>query len=383
MTSPKAIKSSTVKMASNQFNEGQLVFLKGDYELDQADLDKLVTNGPMSEGTLDHPALILGVSADGSQYHITTISAYSWGPLNNYQPPWKQSCHSQKEEQDFRALVGSEKPNNKYDHLHLEGGRKCPKSKASWIYIQRTYLVPSTALKIWWTTRNAPLDMTQQSLADLTQHMEARNKNYCQQRDKLRGQSYHQPQHQPRPTRGFQCQGPANNHRATTSNRRSTSPGTSSDDSSSNFPPSPPTASSARYTPPHARTASSATGSLAQPALPPMTHSNPAATTTTTKESTTTAASTTTKAAPTTPVASTGKPLWSAIAAKKPDSPPVQPKPVVAVPNQRAQRPTLRTRVSSIPSKPLYWFQHNEHHGSYHNHEGPTPSMKTSTIQVS
>ncbi|CAJ2512232.1 Uu.00g052470.m01.CDS01 [Anthostomella pinea] len=79
--------------------------------------------------------------------------------------------------------------------------------------------------------------------------------------------------------RGFQCQGPANNHRVTptTSNWRSTSPGTAStgsDDSSTYFPASTPTASSATYVPPHARTAST----------------------------TTTAASTTNTAAPTTPI---------------------------------------------------------------------------------
>ncbi|CAJ2508408.1 Uu.00g134340.m01.CDS01 [Anthostomella pinea] len=64
--------------------------------------------------------------SQAAQRDITTISAYSSSSSNNNLPPWKQPCHRHKKVQDFRAVDGSEKPNNGNDHLYLEGGRQCP-----------------------------------------------------------------------------------------------------------------------------------------------------------------------------------------------------------------------------------------------------------------
>jgi hypothetical protein len=99
-----------------------------------------------SEGAAGHPVIILDRTDDYQHFIVTTVSAYSSGPHNNYLPPWQKLNHRNKQPNGFRAFEGSERPNRKCQHLRLADNMKWPKPETSWVYINSPLLVPGTDL---------------------------------------------------------------------------------------------------------------------------------------------------------------------------------------------------------------------------------------------
>ncbi|KAI1498108.1 hypothetical protein F5X99DRAFT_412384 [Biscogniauxia marginata] len=157
---------------------GDIAFLRDANEFNAEDHDNLIGTNYLHISATCHPVIILGRSADYGHYLVTTISAYSSGPGNNYLPPWEQACHSFKPVDGFRAFEGSARPSSSHrPYLRLADGMSCPKIRTSWVYIHHVSIVPARTLKIF---DKAPrqLRMTPESLADLLDHMQAKSRKF-------------------------------------------------------------------------------------------------------------------------------------------------------------------------------------------------------------
>ncbi|OTA90535.1 hypothetical protein M434DRAFT_33515 [Hypoxylon sp. CO27-5] len=128
------------------WQNGDIAFLKGTEDFNQADYDALIESGYLHQGATRHPVIILEHSKDYKHFLITTVSAYCSSKENDFLPPWKQSIHRKKSQRDFRAFNGSEKPISRKDYLELVDGQSFPKFKTSWVYTPVSYVVPSSVL---------------------------------------------------------------------------------------------------------------------------------------------------------------------------------------------------------------------------------------------
>jgi hypothetical protein len=116
---------------------------------------------------------------------ITTVSAYGSGPENDYLAPWNQDRHYGKARVDFRSFAGSERPTPQFPPLFLRSGEAMRKPHASWVYIQRAWVVPTTVLGRFDSVTGADVvGLTPDSLNDLRTHMAARCRAWpsCQRR---------------------------------------------------------------------------------------------------------------------------------------------------------------------------------------------------------
>ncbi|KAI1774034.1 hypothetical protein F4818DRAFT_442784 [Hypoxylon cercidicola] len=153
--------------------KGEVAFLKSAEELCDADRSTLARYVP--EKALEHPVIILDQNTTSKEYVVTTVSAYSSGPWNSFQPPWDQPCHKNKTRAAFLAFAGSEKPSKTQKHLELQQG--CwPKPQASWVYSGSFHVVPASALREF--RRRSRLRMTQDSFRQLLDAM-TKNSNFA------------------------------------------------------------------------------------------------------------------------------------------------------------------------------------------------------------
>ncbi|KAK5661202.1 hypothetical protein OQA88_11093 [Cercophora sp. LCS_1] len=166
---------------THQWRAGDIAFLKPEVEFTDAEYQDLRKpsawhpEGYLHGRATGHPVIIVSrISANSTHVTVTTVSAYSSGPANDFLPPWKQNVHRHKNRLDFRSFRGSEVvPGTKYPALTLRGGKAMPKPQASWVYIQSYWVVPLTVLKEF----NKPTELLQvdtTSLASLRTHMAAR-----------------------------------------------------------------------------------------------------------------------------------------------------------------------------------------------------------------
>ncbi|KAI1400017.1 hypothetical protein F4819DRAFT_463122 [Hypoxylon fuscum] len=152
------------------WEDGDIAFLKGVDEFSDAQYRTLVEPGYLRERATKHPVIILEHSPDSKHFLVTTVSAYSSDASNRYRPPWDQPCHSDKTRDDFRAFAGSKRPNDLRPDLQLKEGQSFPKPKTSWVYARNYFVVPASVLKKF-GKGPARLQMTQESLKDLKDHM--------------------------------------------------------------------------------------------------------------------------------------------------------------------------------------------------------------------
>ncbi|KAI4600463.1 hypothetical protein KJ359_000818 [Pestalotiopsis sp. 9143b] len=153
-----------------QIREGQVSFLKSSDAFSRLDYDCLIASGNLPARATCHPVVVLRYRPNATHAVVTTISAYSSGDFNNNRAPWKQHCHRSKEPNEFRAFVGSERPNQKRAHLALQGGKMMPKPKVSWVHVRTAFVVPITTLG-WYNKSGTTLHLTEGSLEDLRNHM--------------------------------------------------------------------------------------------------------------------------------------------------------------------------------------------------------------------
>ncbi|KAI1843028.1 hypothetical protein JX266_010717 [Neoarthrinium moseri] len=153
-----------------KWETGDIALLKSAHHFDDTDYHCLVNSGYIPKTALGNPVIILSRKSDDATHAVViSVSAYGSGYYNNYLPPWKQTCHSGKRQNDFRAFDGSECPNER-STLYLENGDLLPKPQASWVYIQTPFVVPITTLGKF-NKGNRRLRMTEESRVDLWTHM--------------------------------------------------------------------------------------------------------------------------------------------------------------------------------------------------------------------
>ncbi|KAI0382161.1 hypothetical protein F5Y04DRAFT_279944 [Hypomontagnella monticulosa] len=155
---------------SGNWQEGDIAFFKSIDDFNPAEQEALIDTEYIHPGATGHPVIILECSNDSKYFLVTTISAYSSGPDNDYLPPWQQEHHSMKSAAAFRAFSGSVRPDCQQKHLFLEGKARLPKPKTSWVYTRTIFVVPSSTLKCFDKT-SQQLRMTQASLKDLLSHI--------------------------------------------------------------------------------------------------------------------------------------------------------------------------------------------------------------------
>ncbi|KAI8959330.1 hypothetical protein F5Y11DRAFT_350593 [Daldinia sp. FL1419] len=156
------------------WQDGSIAYLKHHSELSDELYHTLIVSGYVNQAATGHPVIILERSEDCRFYLVTTISAYSSGPFNNYLPPWKQFYHRRKHRGSFRAFIGSARPDRRRPYLQLEGGATLPKPQTSWVYTRNPFVVPSSALRIFdkvqGVLEGTVARMTRSSLEDLLGH---------------------------------------------------------------------------------------------------------------------------------------------------------------------------------------------------------------------
>lgn len=177
------------------WQKGEIAFLKPAVAMEPADRHDLVASGYIPERACCHPVIVLERAGPAATHClVTTVSAYSASAENNFVPPWRQRAHSRKHRQDFRAFDGSVRPppdttttapsqpqqqQQQHALLRLCDGRRMPKPRASWVYVQTCWVVPVAVLGHFDKAgAGPPLRMTADSLADLRSHMAARSKAY-------------------------------------------------------------------------------------------------------------------------------------------------------------------------------------------------------------
>lgn len=112
-------------------------------------------------------ALITPISSHGSRANSVSVSTGA------RKLPWDRKSNRHKKPEHYRALCHSPRPNERYDSLQLEDGATLPMSHASWIDIQKVWVVPLSLLRPFsidggpqWLPR-----LRRDSLIDLRGHM--------------------------------------------------------------------------------------------------------------------------------------------------------------------------------------------------------------------
>ncbi|KUI66492.1 hypothetical protein VM1G_01622 [Cytospora mali] len=127
------------------WQDGDIAFLKTCNAFSPRDYNNLIASGYIHEKATCHPVIIL--KANPGKAIITPVTAFSSGPENDFLPPWQQVYHKRKNLDDFRAFVGTRRPNNKHASLKLADTKmQMPKPQASWVYLKHFWTVPDTVL---------------------------------------------------------------------------------------------------------------------------------------------------------------------------------------------------------------------------------------------
>ncbi|KAI1436443.1 hypothetical protein GGR50DRAFT_235860 [Xylaria sp. CBS 124048] len=183
-----------------QWNTGDIAFLKPSDMFSCEERAELIDTRRLPLKALTHPVIILDKSSDSKDYMVTTVSAYSSGPDNNFLAPWKQIHHRRKDANSFRAFEGSEKPKgNNFQYLNLADSKQWPKRKTSWVNAQSVYLVPASVL-VRYDKSPCQLRMDPASLQDLLSHMGSASRKFQDLKEKLsKGKADDNGQCQPEP----------------------------------------------------------------------------------------------------------------------------------------------------------------------------------------
>lgn len=169
--------------SQRRWQDGDIAFLKTCAAFSPRDYSDLVASGYIHEKATCHPVIILKSNPASDTAIITPVTAFSSGPENNFQPPWHQICHRRKCPDDFRAFLGTERPNNIHAALRLaDPDMKMPKPRASWVYIGHFWTVPFSVLGRFNKTPSL-LQVAGDSLAQLRQDI--KKKYGSQLRDAL------------------------------------------------------------------------------------------------------------------------------------------------------------------------------------------------------
>ncbi|KAK8086671.1 hypothetical protein PG994_001645 [Apiospora phragmitis] len=165
--------SSTTTIITNEtsWQRRDVACLKTQEEL-ETECQEVVLGQDLYGGATGHPCIIMDLAPDGRHALVTTVSSFRSGPHNGYLPPWKHHWHQGKEPDRFRSFAGTERygygPTGR-DFLHLEGGRRFPKSRTAWIYAGWVHLVPVRALRHF-NAAERGLRLEMQSWIDLYGH---------------------------------------------------------------------------------------------------------------------------------------------------------------------------------------------------------------------
>lgn len=124
----KKFSSASKPRPHHIWQDGDIAFLKTCNAFSPRDYSELIASGYLHEKATCHPVIILKAHSGGAI--ITPISAFSSGADNNFLPPWQQVYHRHKSLDDFRAFIGTARPNNKYAFLQLAD----PKMKSMFLF---------------------------------------------------------------------------------------------------------------------------------------------------------------------------------------------------------------------------------------------------------
>ncbi|KAK8043021.1 hypothetical protein PG994_013504 [Apiospora phragmitis] len=191
------------KRPQTHWEAGHLAFLTSCERYNNEDYHNLIKSKEIPHKATNHPCVILQRLKDSDHCLITPVSAFSASEETNFLPPWKQSCHRYKKVEDFRSFRGSESSSSSSGSdsdsnndkscqiLELRNGRTMPKPKASWIYIQRIYVVPVHLLIPFKKPGRGerepqePRQLTGASLATLRAHIQQKCTVFQKQINKL------------------------------------------------------------------------------------------------------------------------------------------------------------------------------------------------------
>lgn len=135
--------------AKRTWQNGEIAFLKSSNYFLPKDYQDLIASGHLHPKATSHPVIILQAGSGGAI--VTTVTAFSSGPDNNFLPPWRMSAHREKQSDDYHAFIGTKlPPNSPNAHLKLsDSAAKMNKPRASWVYIKHFFTVPYTVLMRW------------------------------------------------------------------------------------------------------------------------------------------------------------------------------------------------------------------------------------------
>lgn len=152
--------------AKRTWQNGEIAFLKSSNYFLPKDYQDLIASGHLHPKATSHPVIILQAGSGGAI--VTTVTAFSSGPQNNFLPPWRMFAHREKQSDDFHAFIGTKlPPNSPNAHLKLsDSAAKMNKPRASWVYIKHFFTVPYTVL-IQWDKVPQQLRVSDESLAQL------------------------------------------------------------------------------------------------------------------------------------------------------------------------------------------------------------------------
>lgn len=146
---------------------GDIAFLKTCRAFNRRDHNDLIASGYLHEQATCHPVIILEAHATGAI--ITPVTAFGSSAENKFLPPWQQANHRRKSLDDFRAFVGTRRPDNRHSSLQLADPKmRMPKPQASWVYLRHFWTVPYTVLG-WFNKTPGLLQIAEDSLAQLKQ----------------------------------------------------------------------------------------------------------------------------------------------------------------------------------------------------------------------
>ena len=131
------------------------------------------TRGYLDAQACGHPVVIvLRLSKRSTHAMITPISSHGSG-RTAFAMPWARRRNKHKDAEHFRAICDTPRPSTRREALRLEGGAVLPMPTASWIDIQKVWVVPLAVLRLLstdggphWVPR-----MQRDSLIDLRAHM--------------------------------------------------------------------------------------------------------------------------------------------------------------------------------------------------------------------
>ncbi|KAK7745504.1 hypothetical protein SLS53_003002 [Cytospora paraplurivora] len=154
------------------WQDGDIAFLKTCNAFSPRDYNDLIGSGYIHEKATCHPVIIL--KAQSGRAIITPVTAFSSSAENNFLPPWQQFYHRHKNIDDFRAFVGTKRPNSTHAPLSLADSKmQMPKPRASWVYIRHFWTVPVAVLGRFNKARGL-LQVSRESVAELRRDIRQR-----------------------------------------------------------------------------------------------------------------------------------------------------------------------------------------------------------------